>query len=258
MKTASRLLEFASCAWNLGDTLGRKSALFWRQTKNVRVRAGLASYHPQDVYTLATRYGTVHLRDNFGDVTNLPDLFHRNVYRISAFPGEGAVLDIGANIGLVAALVAWHNPQKAIHCFEPLPTNVRMIRLNCPAARIEQACVGSRPSTLRLRVDPDGVMATSIDTQWKTEEMEFPVIRLDDYAAQHGIRDVAFLKMDTEGMELDVMDGAKETLRRTARVAMETHGPERHRDSIARLRDAGFSIAEEYTTGSTGFVLASR
>jgi hypothetical protein len=55
-----------------------------------------------------------------------------------------------------------------------------------------------------------------------------------------------------------VLEGAAETLRRTARVAMETHGLERHRGSIERLRAVGFHIDDEASSGATGMLFASR
>lgn len=258
MHSAERLREFIACAWGLGTTPAHRYDLLWRQTKNLRARVRLARHHPDRIFQVQTRYGTIHLRDNFGDVTNLPGLLHQNEYRIGKFAGDGVVLDVGANIGLVAALVAWHNPDTPIHCFEPLPGNVKMIRLNCPCARIEHACVGRAPATIRLRVDNDGVMATSIATPWETSESEFPVITLDGYVAMHGIRKVEFLKIDTEGMEIDVLEGARTVLPSTARVAMETHSAELHRESLARLRAAGFTAEDEPFDGATGFVFAAR
>lgn len=257
MNPAERLRELVACAWDLGTTSAGKCGLLWRQTKNLRVRARLARHHPNRIFQVQTRYGLLYLRDNFGDVTNLPGLLHQNEYRIAKFPGDGAVLDVGANIGLVAALVAWHNPHLPIHCFEPLPTNVRMIRLNCPSARIERACVGRAPSTIRLRVDNDGVMATSIATTWETAESEFEVITLDSYIATREIRKVEFLKIDTEGMEIEVLKGARTVLPITARVAMETHSAELHRDCLACLEGAGFAIEEDFD-GATGVVFAAR
>ena len=69
-----------------------------------------------------------------------------------------------------------------------------------------------------------------------------PVIRLDDYVIRREIDRVALLKIDTEGMELEVLRGASEVLARTALVAMETHGDARHREVLDRLRSAGFHI----------------
>ena len=133
-----RINEMILSSLALGETPRQKWEIFWRQTKNVRVRMGLARYHPDQIYELPTRYAKVFLRDNFGDVTNLPDLLFRNVYRLGRVAEEGVILDIGANIGLFAAWAAWMNPGRLIYCLEPLASNTRLIPLNCPAAVIRQ------------------------------------------------------------------------------------------------------------------------
>jgi FkbM family methyltransferase len=253
-----QLRTFAACAWGLGRTPAEKWAIFWRLTKNVRVRLGLARYHPDRVYALPTRHGTLHLRDNFGDITNVPGLFHRPVYGVRELAEEGAVLDVGANIGLFSAWVDRHNPGRPIYCFEPLPSNTAMIRLNCPRAVATGLGAGREATTVHFRVDGHGIMATTIDTRWPTQAASFDVVPIDDFARRNGIGDVAVMKIDTEGMELDVLDGAAETLRRTHRVVMETHGEDRHRGALERLRAAGFAIDREEREGGTGMILASR
>ena len=253
----SQLEEFTACAINLGSTLGQKAAILWRLSKNARVRLGLARYHPERIYALLTRYGRAFLRDNFGDVTNLPDLFYRCDYGVRQVKDEGAILDVGANIGLFAAWMSYHNPDKPIYCFEPLAGNVRMIPLNCPSAVVTQVAVGREHAAVRLRVDQHDIMATSVPTPWATEEEEFQVEPLDKLIREHGIEHVALMKIDTEGMELDILDGARETLKHTTACAIETHGRLRHAGVVDRLRAAGFAITRQEFGGSTGLVLAT-
>lgn len=256
----AKLREFTACALELGRTPGEQWEIFWRLTKNFRVRLSLARYHPDLVYQLATRYGVVSLRDNFGDVTNLPGLLFRNEYRLGRLNQPGLILDVGANIGLFAAWAAAQNPGRKIFCFEPLASNARLIQLNCPTAVVKRIGLGRARATVKMRVDGQGVMASSVATPWPTREEEFEVVPLDEYARENAIEQVAFLKIDTEGMELDVLDGARETLGRTHRVALETHGRENHQRSIERLRQAGLGLdAEEYSQQSnTGLVFACR
>ena len=254
----SQLKEFTACASDLGRNPREVGAILWRLSKNVRVRFGLGSYHPDRVFALPTRYSTVFLRDNFGDVTNLPGLFHRCEYGVTKISGEGAILDIGANIGLFAAWMAFHNPDKRIYCFEPLASNVRMISLNCPRATVMQLGVGKERSSVKLRVDPHGIMATSVATRWPTAEEEFQVRPLDELVREHNIGRIAFLKVDTEGMELDILDGAKAALAQTQACALETHGTERHEGVMERLRAAGFTVTRAEFDGNTGLVFAAR
>jgi len=253
-----KLREFTSTALALGESSRDRLAMFWRFTKNIRVQAGLGAYHPEETYSLRTRYGTLTLRDNFGDVTNLPDLFVRGVYRVTTVAGDGAILDVGANIGLFAAWVAHHNPAKRLHCFEPLSGNASLIPLNAPSAVVHRVGVGRQRSSVTLSVDKHGAMASALPRGVETRGERFDVIPLDELTSEAGIDQVAFLKIDTEGMELDVLDGATQTLTRTKRIAMETHGPELHRGSVDRLLAAGFKLEDKPLKGETRVLFAKR
>ncbi len=68
---------------------------------------------------------------------------------------------------------------------------------------------------------------------------------LDRIAEEHGIDGLAFLKCDAEGAEPEALEGGRDLLRRTARIAIDT-GPERNGSRTsdaceALLRDAGFT-----------------
>jgi FkbM family methyltransferase len=123
---------------------------------------------------------------------------------------------------------------------------------------VNNVAVGSTPGTVELRVDRDAVMASTIPWERAVATRTLEVVTLDDYIHDQGIDRVAVLKIDTEGMELDVLDGAVEALSRTGVVAMETHGRDRHDGTLERLRAAGFTIDHDEFDGETGMVFASR
>lgn len=253
-----RGLEFLGCAWSLSRDTQSLFSILWAETKNLRVAAGVATYHPKEVYTLKTRIGRLHFRDNFGDVTNLADVIWRDVYRVMKNPPTGTMLDVGANVGLAAAMLSFVNPKGRILCMEPLAACCHMVEHNCPNAEVIQAAVGAEPGSVRLRVDPDQVIASAIPTAWSAHDEDVPVRTLDEICAEKRVTDVGFLKMDVEGMEGEVFDGATETLRRTKRVAMETHGHALHEEIQKRLRDAGFFITGSLFKTKTGMVYAER
>lgn len=251
-------LKFLGTARALGDGPAAQAAILWRLSKNLRVRLGVSHHHPDDVYAVATRLGPIYLRDNFGDVTNLSGLLVRNDYGVTTVDGDGVIYDIGGNIGLFTRWILWHNPGREVHAFEPLPGNVAVYRRNNPSAVINQVGLGREPAMVTLGVDRHGAMASAIPQRWETPESRIEVIRLDDYTRDKGIGSVAFMKIDTEGMELDVLDGARETLALTRRVAMETHGDERHEGARQRLLAAGFRIEADPRHGLTGLIRASK
>jgi len=109
-----------------------------------------------------------------------------------------------------------------------------------------------------MHVDLQGSIASRIGTRWDTTDSEFEVIPLDSYVRAKGITEVALLKVDVEGMEMDVLDGAHETLAMTRRVAIETHGREQHEGVLNRLRAAGFATEQVVREGATGMIRAMR
>jgi len=253
-----RLRDYVATAATLGTGPWAAAVILWHQTKNIRVRLRVARHRPHSVYAIDTIYGRLYLRDNFGDVTNLAGLLYRQVYGIQQLDRPGIILDVGANIGLAAALFAHYNRDRTIYCFEPLPSNVALIRRNCPNAHVVPCAVGAAPGRVRLDVDADGVMASRIPCRWPTSPAEFDVISLDQFVAAEGIGEVALLKIDAEGMEDDILDGAAATLGRTHRVVLETHGRPRHDGVLRRLRERGFEIDSDVFRESTGFVAARR
>jgi hypothetical protein len=132
-----------------------------------------------------------------------------------------------------------------------------MARLNCRTAIVNNVAVGSRAGTVELRVDRDAVMASTIPWERAVSSRTLQLVTLDDYVRDRGIDRVAVLKIDTEGMELDVLDGAVATLAITGVVAMETHGEDRHEGTLDRLRSAGLGIDHQEFDGRTGMVFAS-
>jgi hypothetical protein len=76
------------------------------------------------------------------------------------------------------------------------------------------------------------------------------VVTLDEQVAAHGVERVAFLKIDTEGMELAVLAGATHTLARTSVIALETHERHRHTGYSVSCESTGFgSIVRSSTAG---------
>ena len=257
MSSLRKIRNFVGCARALGPDSKAKLAILWRQTRNLRVSLRLQNHRPREVFTLRTKFGTLHFRDNFGDITNLTDMLYGEVYLLPETPGDGVIMDVGANIGLAAVWFGSQYPGRPIHCFEPLADNARMIGLNAPSARINRVAIGAMRGTTTLAVDADEVMASTIPYDHAVGTRTVDVTSLDDYTAKLGIDRVAILKIDTEGMELDVLAGAKEVLGRTEAIAIETHGAERHRETIRTLLDAGCRLQREDFDGSTGLVFAA-
>ncbi len=127
--------------------------------------------------------------------------------------------DVGGNVGYFSMLLAHLAPRGAIHVFEPIPLNAALIaanrELNGFAHIAINACaVGDEAQTLSFTVSTDSAYSSLHDVGRSLALATIPVqmITLDDYVKQHGIPRVDILKIDVEGAEALVLQGAAQLL----------------------------------------------
>jgi FkbM family methyltransferase len=131
--------------------------------------------------------------------------------------GGGDFLDVGANYGLLSfGLAAKLADRVRFHVFEPIPRLIAAIeqsRALYPAmqASVNRTAVGDHDGEVCFAVAEAQTGASHIDP---AGELRTPVVKLDSYLAQHGLSDVALLKIDVEGYELPALRGAVEALGR--------------------------------------------
>ncbi|HEU0298322.1 MAG TPA: FkbM family methyltransferase [Longimicrobium sp.] len=176
-------------------------------------------------------------------------------------PGA-TVLDVGAHVGyytLLAAVLAGESGR--VHAFEPNPQNAdflrRHVRINrLGNVRVEQAAVSDRAGAARF----DFGTGSGTGHLAQGGALEVRTIRLDDYCAEHGLAPAA-VKIDVEGAEVSVLEGARRMLERHRPVIfLSTHGTEVHAASLAFLRGLGYRVSPILggDVESTTEVLATR
>ena len=128
-------------------------------------------------------------------------------------------LDVGANVGAVTlALAKYAGPRGKVYAFEPGPPNQQRLRQNLAlnpalAARTEvlECGVGDTPGELWW-AEEDGNPGNALLSEQGTHMI--PVITLDAFSRERPLGRVDFMKIDVEGMELQVMLGARELLQK--------------------------------------------
>jgi len=142
----------------------------------------------------------------------------------------GEVIDVGANIGYTACLFAraLEAPHR-VHAFEPEERNFRwlehaMVRAGLTGSVIvHRAAVGAREGTIGLWHNAshhgDHRIATDALRAVRDEPTQsVPLTSIDAYVAGIGAPPIAFIKIDVQGYEPEVLRGMRETLAANPRV----------------------------------------
>lgn len=126
------------------------------------------------------------------------------------------VFDVGANVGAYCVTAGRSQPSARVFAFEPIPLNVALIGTSLLANRIEnvevaKACVSDMPGEVEFTVSEDSAYSSMIDTHRKPEaaRVRCQAITLDDFCKQRGLKSPDVMKIDVEGAELRVLQGAR-------------------------------------------------
>ena len=131
---------------------------------------------------------------------------------------QDIVFDVGTNIGTIANWLA--NRTKHVHGFEPHPENIEMTRDQVKLRKtknitLSQLALSKEPGTLQLHVKSFHGHHSLGDTAASptVEKIDVEVDTVDRYCSTHGIDRIDFLKIDVEGFEDDVLQGATSMLK---------------------------------------------
>lgn len=159
-------------------------------------------------------------------------------------PGD-VVFDIGANAGFYTLLAASRvRPNGTVVAFEPLLENVRHIERHVQINRVDrvrivQAAVGRNNGTARFQPHASRAMGRISDSG----TMDVDLVSLDALCDARTIPDPTLMKIDVEGAELSVLDGASRMLKRAQpTIFLATHGAEIHRKCCEYLAAIGYTI----------------
>lgn len=195
--------------------------------------------------TFVTRLADgITLRHHLEDYHVLGEVLRDDVYRLRELAPGSTVVDVGAQVGMVTVLCARRFAVARVVAFEPSRRNFALASANvasnrCAGVVLQQAAVAARSGETVLFLSRTATHSLRQPTR-RREVVQ--AVSLDD--ALRDVPVIDLLKIDVEGAELDVLDGARATLARTRRIAIETHaelmsGPE---DVAPVLAAAGFTV----------------
>jgi FkbM family methyltransferase len=153
--------------------------------------------------------------------------FEHAFYERTLQPGM-TVFDVGSNVGKTAAYFSARvGPSGKVHCFEPGES--AWARLKALGEKpdysnlvLSQSAVGAQKGVVQFHVYPEShsswnTMADrplaeyGIDVK-QSGVIEVPCITLDEYCATHSVKRIHLAKLDVEGAELQVLQGARRLL----------------------------------------------
>lgn len=156
-------------------------------------------------------------------------------------PGDCA-FDIGANVGVFSVVFGRATANNGcVFAFEPVPANAARLKQNLERnllkhVQVQPIALGSSEAELEIHLAEDAAYHSfgPVEKPFRTlHVLPVRVRRLDDVWRELGSPNVAFLKIDVEGAEDDVLAGGLECLASCQPVVLiEANRPEH----LARLQ----------------------
>jgi FkbM family methyltransferase len=137
------------------------------------------------------------------------------------------VFDVGANAGIYSLAAAAAHPTSDIYAFEPTPeiaaNLTKSVVLNGLFDRlhVHEAAVGDQPGSIFLNrflgeTDDNEGMNFVTTESCDASSIAVPMVSLDSFCSEQGLQSIDLLKVDVQGNEPAVFDGARGLIERGA------------------------------------------
>ncbi len=175
--------------------------------------------------------------------------FEDEIVFLAGCIGEGArVVDIGANYGSYSlSLARAAGPSGRVWSVEPASQTAAYLRKSIEINEFEnvtviQKALSNKAGTARLSVEANSELNSIAQGGSGGASEEVPLDTLDAVAAEHAWTGIDFLKLDAEGEEERILEGAPAFLRDANPLVMFEikHGDRLHLQLVEKFRAAGF------------------
>ena len=166
---------------------------------------------------------------NYYEVFELvEDVIIKDQYHIQErLAKDSVVIDAGANIGTFSVFAAHLVPQGKVYSFEPVKGTYELLKANTapyPQVTCVNAGLGSQVAQKKMLVDSkyttrnvveDSPFYSAISGSGEEKRFEIAnILTIDQFVSENKIPRIDFIKADTEGYEVHVLNGARESIKK--------------------------------------------
>lgn len=135
-------------------------------------------------------------------------------------------IDVGANVGQTALQIRKAFPDAVIHSVEPIQETYVILQKNTKGKNVltHNIALGSKNEIIEVKIDKGNSNSSINSLQNEKNDIvsgdfqieKIQVVATTSFCRKHGITHIDYLKIDTEGFDLEVIKGAKELLEENA------------------------------------------
>jgi len=189
----------------------------------------------------------------FSSVEVYQEIFkENNHFLIPGFSGRDAnlVIDIGANEGFYALKIKESNPHCKVICVEPNPYIFAILKKNIECNHVKDVktvnkAVASTNGEIDLEIIKEigaigGKSLKLGDRQWMRDEfiqkVRVETITLERLFCEYNLSEIDILKIDVEGMEMEILYCSRHLLQNVRRAVIERHSKKLRNEIIGLLK----------------------
>jgi FkbM family methyltransferase len=169
---------------------------------------------------------------------------------------DSVVIDAGANMGVFSVFAAKICQEGTIYGFEPSSYTFEILSKNTapyPNVKSTLSGLGDVATQKNILIYPnstvgnimeDSARASFVFKEHIEKSESVKIIKIDDFVEQNNIKKIDFIKIDTEGYEARILNGAAETIKKFKPViAMSAYHTPGDKEILPRIVK---SISDEY------------
>ncbi len=133
------------------------------------------------------------------------------------------VFDVGANVGQTAIKFNYYFERATIYSFEPVEKTFNKLLHNTkytPQVKSYQSALGDKVDSLSIKIHNDELsvlnsLKKEAQNNYNEQSETINVITGDIFCEENKIKEIDLLKIDTEGYELEVLNGFKNMIQKS-------------------------------------------